>query len=91
MLQCYRMRVIRVLCLASLLALVVFSGVAEPGALADVWDGEKPPLRTEAEGCAKDENRQDSAGIKITMTGEEEDGPRASVTLVARTGSQDDC
>jgi len=34
------MRVIRLLCLASLLALVVFSGVAEPGALADVWDGE---------------------------------------------------
>jgi len=63
------MRVIRLLCLASLLALVVLTGTAEPGALADVWDGAEPPVRTEAEECAKDENRQDSAGIRITMTG----------------------
>jgi len=32
---------------------------------------------------------QDSTGIAITMTGEEEDGAPASVALVARTGSPD--
>ena len=106
MLQCYRMSVIHLLCLASLLALVVFSGTAEPSALADVWGGEEPPVTTEAERCAEDENRQksvgtritltgisddtddqareDTAGIAITMTGDEQDGARASVTLVAR-------
>jgi len=65
----YRMRVIRVLCLASLLALVVFSGAVEPGALADVVGVEEPSVTTEAE----DETRQDAAGVRITMTGVSED------------------
>jgi len=105
------MRVIRLLCLASLLALILLSGTAESGALADVRAGEGPSVTTQAEECARDENRQgsaeiritmtgicedseadarhDSAGVLITMTSEEEDSARASVTLVARTGSPD--
>ena len=73
MLDWYRMRVIRLVCLASLLALVVFSGTAEPSALADVGGAEEPAVTTKAEECVEDENRQDSAGIRITMTGRTED------------------
>ena len=85
------MRVIRLLCLASLLALVVFSGAAEPGALADVSGVEQPAVTAEVE----EETRQDSAGIRITMTGkveeEEEEGDDwPEVNLAARTGSHDD-
>ena len=45
----YRMRVIRLLCLASLLALVVFSGAVEPGALAYVSGVEELHITTEVE------------------------------------------
>jgi len=59
------MRVIRLLCLASLLALVVLSGTVEPGTLADVWGSDEPPVS----GQPEEESRQDSTGIRITMTG----------------------
>ncbi len=99
------------LCVLSVLVLMVFSSTADPSALADVRGSEEPPVTTEAEECAEDENCQDpagiritmtgigedaeadagddSAGIAITMTGEEEDSARASVDLVAGTGSPD--
>ena len=70
----FRMRGIRVLLLACLLALVlvvgttVLSGPADPGGVED------PPASIEAEGLVEDEERQDSAGIGITMTGEEVEG-----------------
>ena len=63
------MRVIRLLCLASLLALVVFSGPVGPGALADVGGVEEPPVTSQAE----EDTLHDSAGIRITMTGISED------------------
>ena len=96
MLQCYRMSVIHLLCLASLLALVVFSGTAEPSALADVWGGEEPPVTTEAERCAEDENRQESVGIRITMTGISEDvetcgrHDTAGIAITMTGGTEDD-
>ena len=63
------MRVIRLLCLSSLLALVVFSGTGGPGTLADVSGVEEPPVTNQRE----EGSRQDSAGVRITMTGVSED------------------
>ena len=82
----FRMRGIRVLLLACLLALVlvvgttVLSGPADPGGVED------PPASIEAEGLVEDEERQDSGGIAITMTGEEaEDEDRQASASIGIT------
>lgn len=86
---------IRLLCLASLLALVLFTGTAEPSALADTDVVEEPPVITEVEECAKGEKGQDSAGIRISMTGIAEDSEDhaqqdSAGTVITLTGEEDE-
>jgi len=95
MLDWYPMRVILLLCLASLLALVLFAGTAEPGALADTDVGEEPAVTTEVAACAKGENGRESAGIRITMTGASQDGEAdaqhdSAAITITMTGEEDE-
>ena len=105
------MGTLRFLCFVSLLALIVFAGTADSGGPADPCEAEELAAAAARDRSSGDQGRQDSAGIAITMTGqeaadenrqgsagigismtgeqEEEDGSRARVDLVARTGSPD--
>ena len=88
-----RMRGIRLLLLACLLALVLVVGTTVLSGPADPTGVEYLPESTETAGLAADEERQDSAGIAITMTGEQTEGDtrRNSVGIgITMTGEEED-
>jgi len=89
-----RMTALRLVCFASLLAAALVAGTADGGGSAGVQGVPEPPTGGELHAGVGDENRQESQGIRITMTGREQeeegevegDATTASVGLRARTG-----
>jgi hypothetical protein len=66
---CTAMRTLRILCFASLFALILFCTASAPGEITAALEASKPPTAADQAGNCTPENLRSSGTITITMTG----------------------